>query len=91
VQALGLRAGSSVVDIACGTGLNFALIEKVIGPGGRIVGVDLTHAMLARAKDRIEAYREPVTAAWARECRCHMKLRVCRADSSAASSSGNPM
>jgi ubiquinone/menaquinone biosynthesis C-methylase UbiE len=55
VQALGLRAGDSVIDIACGTGLNFPLIEKVIGPDGRIVGVDLTDAMLARAQDRIEA------------------------------------
>jgi demethylmenaquinone methyltransferase/2-methoxy-6-polyprenyl-1,4-benzoquinol methylase len=54
VQALGLRAGDSVIDIACGTGLNFPLIEEVIGPGGRIVGVDLTDAMLAHAQDRIE-------------------------------------
>ena len=53
VRALGLRAGASVIDIACGTGLNFPLIEEVIGPGGRIVGVDLTDAMLARAQDRI--------------------------------------
>ena len=56
VQALGLRAGDSVVDIACGTGLNFPLIEEVIGPGGRIVGVDLTDAMLAQAEDRIAAH-----------------------------------
>jgi ubiquinone/menaquinone biosynthesis C-methylase UbiE len=55
VRALGLRAGDSVIDIACGTGLNFPLIEEVIGPGGRIVGVDLTDAMLARAEDRIQA------------------------------------
>ena len=55
VQALGLRAGDSVIDIACGTGLNFRLIEEAIGPGGRIVGVDLTDAMLAQAQDRIEA------------------------------------
>jgi ubiquinone/menaquinone biosynthesis C-methylase UbiE len=54
VRALGLRPGDSVVDIACGTGLNFSLIEQVIGPGGRIVGVDLTDAMLAQAQDRIE-------------------------------------
>jgi ubiquinone/menaquinone biosynthesis C-methylase UbiE len=53
VQALGLRPGDSVIDIACGTGLNFALIEDVIGPDGRIVGVDLTDAMLAQAQDRI--------------------------------------
>jgi demethylmenaquinone methyltransferase/2-methoxy-6-polyprenyl-1,4-benzoquinol methylase len=55
VQALGLRAGDSVVDIACGTGLNFPLIEQAIGPGGRITGVDLTDAMLAQAQDRIQA------------------------------------
>jgi ubiquinone/menaquinone biosynthesis C-methylase UbiE len=53
VQALGLRPGASVVDLACGTGLNFPLLEHVIGPGGRIVGVDLTDAMLAQAQDRI--------------------------------------
>ena len=55
VRALGLRAGDTVIDIACGTGLNFPLIEEVIGPSGRIVGVDLTDAMLARAEDRIAA------------------------------------
>jgi ubiquinone/menaquinone biosynthesis C-methylase UbiE len=54
VQALGLRPGDSVVDIACGTGLNFSLIEEAIGPEGRIVGVDLTDAMLAQAQHRIE-------------------------------------
>jgi demethylmenaquinone methyltransferase/2-methoxy-6-polyprenyl-1,4-benzoquinol methylase len=54
VQALGLRAGDSVIDMACGTGLNFSLIEEVIGPEGRIVGVDLTDAMLACAQNRIE-------------------------------------
>ena len=54
VRALGLRPGDSVVDIACGTGLNFSLLEQAIGPEGRIVGVDLTDAMLAQAQDRIE-------------------------------------
>jgi demethylmenaquinone methyltransferase/2-methoxy-6-polyprenyl-1,4-benzoquinol methylase len=55
VQALGLHAGDQVVDIACGTGLNFPLIEQKIGQRGRIIGVDLTDAMLARAQSRIEA------------------------------------
>ena len=55
VRALGLRAGDSVIDMACGTGLNFPLLEEVIGPDGRIVGVDLTDAMHARAQDRIKA------------------------------------
>jgi demethylmenaquinone methyltransferase/2-methoxy-6-polyprenyl-1,4-benzoquinol methylase len=54
VQALGLRPGDTVVDIACGTGQNFSLLEQMIGPEGRIVGVDLTDAMLAQAQHRIE-------------------------------------
>ena len=54
VEALGLRPGDSVVEIACGTGLNFSLIEQAIGPDGRLVGVDLTDAMLAQAEHRIE-------------------------------------
>jgi ubiquinone/menaquinone biosynthesis C-methylase UbiE len=55
VDALGLRPGDSVVDIACGTGLNFPPIEEAIGPDGRIVGIDLTDAMLAQAEDRRDA------------------------------------
>jgi ubiquinone/menaquinone biosynthesis C-methylase UbiE len=55
VQALRLGQGDCVIDIACGTGLNFPLIQEVIGPDGWIVGVDLTDAMLARAEDRIGA------------------------------------
>src|ERR1700693_5561193 len=54
VQALGLRTGDTVIDMACGTGLNFPLLQKAVGPGGRIVGVDLTDGMLARAQDRIK-------------------------------------
>ena len=54
VQALGLHPGDTVVEIGCGTGLNFPSIEREIGPEGRIVGVDLTDAMLAQAQRRIE-------------------------------------
>jgi ubiquinone/menaquinone biosynthesis C-methylase UbiE len=55
IAALGLRPGDTVVEIGCGTGLNFAMIEKRIGPQGRLIGVDLTDAMLARARERVRA------------------------------------
>ncbi len=56
VQALWLRSGDTVVEIGCGTGLNFPLLEQVIGPQGRIIGIDLTDAMLAQAQRRVQAY-----------------------------------
>jgi demethylmenaquinone methyltransferase/2-methoxy-6-polyprenyl-1,4-benzoquinol methylase len=56
IRALRLRPGGTVVEVACGTGLNFQSIQHEIGPEGRIVGVDLTDAMLAQAQHRIEAH-----------------------------------
>lgn len=55
VQALGLRPGDTVVDIACGTGLNFSPIQDAIGPEGRVIGADLTDAMLVQARSRVES------------------------------------
>src|ERR1700749_3809208 len=56
VQALGLGPGDTVIDMACGTGLNFSLLQRAVGPGGRIIGVDLTDAMLAQDQDRIKGH-----------------------------------
>src|SRR6185437_6848330 len=56
VRSLGLRAGDTVVDMACGTGYNLALLRKAVGPGGRVIGVDLTDAMLARAQEKVDAH-----------------------------------
>jgi demethylmenaquinone methyltransferase/2-methoxy-6-polyprenyl-1,4-benzoquinol methylase len=53
VQALSLRPGDTVVDLACGTGLNFPFLYQAVGPTGRIVGVDLTDAMLQHAQARV--------------------------------------
>jgi demethylmenaquinone methyltransferase/2-methoxy-6-polyprenyl-1,4-benzoquinol methylase len=47
--------GDTVIEIGCGTGLHFGLLEERIGPEGRLIGVDLTDAMLAGARTRIEA------------------------------------
>jgi ubiquinone/menaquinone biosynthesis C-methylase UbiE len=54
VEALRLRPGDTVVEVGCGTGLNFPLVEETIGPAGRIIGVDVTDAMLARARRRVQ-------------------------------------
>ncbi len=53
VAALRVRPGDTVVEIGCGTGLNFSLLHEAVGPSGKIIGVDMTDAMLYQAKQRI--------------------------------------
>jgi ubiquinone/menaquinone biosynthesis C-methylase UbiE len=53
IDMLELRPGARVLDVACGTGANFALIEQRIGPSGELVGIDLTPQMLAQAQARV--------------------------------------
>jgi ubiquinone/menaquinone biosynthesis C-methylase UbiE len=40
IRGLGLMPSSTVLDVACGTGLNFRLLNAAVGPSGRIVGID---------------------------------------------------
>lgn len=53
IDALGLRPGQCVLDIGCGTGLNFPLLAERVGTYGRIVGVDTSAAMLEQARTRV--------------------------------------
>ena len=53
VRELNLKPGDTVVELGCGTGLNFDLLQQRVGPQGHIVGVDLTPAMLDQARRRI--------------------------------------
>ncbi len=55
IDMLDLQAEDHVVDIGCGTGLNFELVQAAIGPGGRITGIDSSRQMLDQARRRIHA------------------------------------
>lgn len=44
--ALDLKPGDRVLDLACGTGLNFPHLRGLVGERGKVVGADLTPAML---------------------------------------------
>jgi len=56
IESLALKQGDTVVELGCGTGLNFSLLLERVGPSGKIVGVDLTDAMLDGASARITAH-----------------------------------
>jgi ubiquinone/menaquinone biosynthesis C-methylase UbiE len=53
IERLDLQPGDTVVDLGCGTGLNFKPILDRIGPEGEIIGVDVSEGMLDRAEKRI--------------------------------------
>jgi SAM-dependent methyltransferase len=53
IAALHLQPGATVLDVGCGTGLSFAALRERIGPHGRIVGIELSPDMLAKARQRV--------------------------------------
>ncbi|WP_411285641.1 class I SAM-dependent methyltransferase [Lapillicoccus sp.] len=50
IPALHLREGSRVLDIGCGTGLNFPRLLAAVGRSGQVVGVDHSGEMLEVAR-----------------------------------------
>jgi SAM-dependent methyltransferase len=45
-----IRSGETVLDIGCGAGMDLLIAAKHAAPTGRAIGVDMTPAMIERAK-----------------------------------------
>ncbi|WP_426975425.1 class I SAM-dependent methyltransferase [Pseudarthrobacter sp. O4] len=52
IAAMAPRMGDQVLDVGCGTGLNFPLLQAGIGETGTIVGLDSSADMLRQARRR---------------------------------------
>lgn len=52
LERAGLAPGSAVLDVACGTGVLTAQARAIVGPDGRVVGLDPSFGMLAEARRR---------------------------------------
>jgi len=50
VDELNLKPGDTVLDLCCGTGLNFPLLRQKIKARGVLVGIDISLRMLQQAK-----------------------------------------
>lgn len=52
--SLGLiEQGESILDIGCGAGVDTIVAALMVGPKGRVVGIDLTPEMLERARENL--------------------------------------
>jgi ubiquinone/menaquinone biosynthesis C-methylase UbiE len=51
IRSTGITSGQTVLDVATGTGQPALTIAKIVGPNGRVVGVDLSPEMLEVAKE----------------------------------------
>jgi len=45
-----VRPGQTVVDLGCGGGLDLVLLSWMVGPRGRVIGIDFADGMVARAR-----------------------------------------
>src|SRR5215207_6996621 len=51
IRSTGITSGQTVLDVATGTGQPALTIARMVGPNGRVVGVDLSPEMLEVAKE----------------------------------------
>jgi SAM-dependent methyltransferase len=54
VAKLAPRPGETVLDVGCGTGRNFEQIQQLIGPSGRLIGIEPSSEMLGQARARVQ-------------------------------------
>jgi arsenite methyltransferase len=50
-----VKEGETVLDLGSGAGIDLLIAAKKVGPRGRVIGVDMTEAMIARARANIAA------------------------------------
>ena len=49
-----VRAGQVVLDLGSGAGIDLLIAAQKVGPSGRVIGIDMTDEMIARARSNIE-------------------------------------
>lgn len=54
LSAAALQPGETVLDLGSGAGFDAFLAVQGVGPGGRVIGVDMTDEMLAKARANAE-------------------------------------
>jgi ubiquinone/menaquinone biosynthesis C-methylase UbiE len=59
-ELLRLRPGMSVIEIGCGNGRDAEALAKLVGPTGRVVGIDASQELVAQATERTASLGLPL-------------------------------
>jgi SAM-dependent methyltransferase len=59
ISAIDIRAGDTVMDLGSGGGLDCFLAAQKVGKGGRVIGVDMTPEMIAKAQANAQKVGAP--------------------------------
>ncbi len=54
-----IHAGEAILDLGCGAGFDAFVAAQLVGPAGRVVGIDLSPEMLAIAEAELREAKSP--------------------------------
>jgi len=61
LERIALTPGAAVLDVGCGPGTDVFDMVELVGPTGRLVGIDASEVMLAEARRRAKEFDVPIT------------------------------
>lgn len=59
LELLEVPPGASVLDVGCGSGWTTAILARLVGPDGRVVGVERIPDLTRRAREAVDAQQVP--------------------------------
>jgi ubiquinone/menaquinone biosynthesis C-methylase UbiE len=61
LERIALAPGEAVLDVGCGPGTDVFDMVELVGPAGRLVGLDASEVMIAEARRRAKELHVPIT------------------------------
>ena len=61
LERMALTPGQAVLEVGCGPGTDVFDLVEIVGPTGRLVGLDASEAMIAEARRRASERQIPIT------------------------------